>query len=120
MLEIKKINYDHYYESGCETCDYGSNYVSNIDIYLKNGTSIIIRTSQMYEYTLTESDFMKILSNSEDLKDFYSKLFLTIKNKSYEIKARVELKDMYMEINGEEIDIISSCISGKLKKKGKK
>lgn len=109
MLKIKKVNYDNHSFGGCETCDYGSSYISNIEIIFEDETTLKIETDQMYEYTLTESDFMILLSNSSDLNDFYKNMFELIKNKSYEIEWRVPLSGMIMKINNKEIDIIASC-----------
>lgn len=108
-MNVKNVYYDNYFTAGCETCDYGSNYVSNIDIYLEDGESILIRTEQMYEYTLTESDFMQLLANAKNTDDFYKKMFKIIKDRSFDIKSRVGLQDMFMSINGNEINIVKSC-----------
>ena len=109
MLKIKKVNYDNRSYSGCETCDYGSEYISNIEIIFEDKTTLKIETNQMYEYMLTESDFMILLSNSNDLNDFYKNMLKLIKDKSYEIESIVELEDMVIKVNDKEIDIVKSC-----------
>lgn len=119
MLKIKEVKYDNDFTYGCETCDYGSNYVSNIEFLLEDGTPIKIETEQMYEYTLTESDYMQLLANSNDIQDFYRNMFKLIKEKSYNIECRVDLQEMEMKINGNKIDIIESCKSGRLIEKVK-
>lgn len=117
MLKIKKVYYDNDFTYGCETCDYGSNYISNIEIILEDGQIIKIETNQMYDYTLTESDYMQLLTNSNDIQGFYKNMFKLIKNKSYNIESRVGLEDMEMKINGNNIDIVKSCNSGNLVEK---
>lgn len=108
-VKDKKINYDNHYSYGCETCDYGSSYVSNIEILFEDETILKIETEQMYEYTLTESDFMNLLSSSKDLNEFYKNMFETIKHKSYNIEMRESLTNMVMKINDKKIDIANSC-----------
>lgn len=117
MLKIKKINYDSDFRYGCETCDYGSSYISNIEIIFEDETMLKIETDQMYEYTLTESDFMQLLSNSVDLDDFYKNMFETIENKSYGIESSVSLQDMVIKINEKDIDIVNSCKNCRLVEK---
>ena len=117
MLKIKEVKYDNDFSYGCETCDFGSNYVSDIEFLLEDGTPIKIETEQMYDYTLTESDYMQLLANSNDMQDFYRNMFKLIKEKSYDIESRVGLQDMEMKINGNQIDIIKSCNSGHLVEK---
>lgn len=108
MLKTKKINYDYDFSNGCETCDYGSKYISDIEIVFEDDSVLKIETSQMYEYTLTESDYINLISNSEDIDRFYKNMFLIIKNKSYDIENRVNLEDMIIRINNKKIDIIQS------------
>lgn len=119
MLKIKKVNYDSDFSYGCATCNFGSSYISNIEFIFEDGTILKIETDQMYDYTLTESDFMKIVNNSDNLDDFYKNMFETIKNKSYDIESRVGLQNMIMKINGKKIDIVKSCRSNCLVKKGR-
>ena len=116
MLKVKKVNYDKDYTCGCKTCDYGSEYITDIEIEFEDYGTIIIETSQMYEYTLTECDYMKLLGNSEDLDDFYKNMFNLIKEKSYDIEDRVKMEYMQMKINGNSINIIESCKLGKIVK----
>ena len=62
------VNYDDdscYYE-GCETCDYGSSYINDVDILLTK-YAIHIRTSQMYEYVLSEGMMMKLFLTEYNL-----------------------------------------------------
>lgn len=61
MLDGGLVNYtDNFtYYSGCETCDFGSEYITDIDIVLTHYT-IHVRTNQMYEYALSEGDMIRL------------------------------------------------------------
>lgn len=57
---IVSIDQDKTYFAGCQTCDYGSNYINNIRITtIKYILSISVE--KMYEHALSEGDMMKIL-----------------------------------------------------------
>ena len=61
MLDGGILNYadDCYYYDGCPTCNYGSEYINEIDITLTHYT-IHVKTNQMYEYVLSEGQMMKL------------------------------------------------------------
>lgn len=61
MLDGGIVNYtdDHYHYAGCLTCNYGSEYINEIDITLTHYT-IHVKTNQMYEYVLSEGQMMKL------------------------------------------------------------
>ena len=61
MLDGGIVNYedDYYSYDGCPTCDYGSEYINEIDITLTKHT-IHVKTNQMYEYVLSEGQMMKL------------------------------------------------------------
>ncbi len=61
MLDGGLVNYsdDCYHYDGCPTCDYGSEYINEVDITLTKYT-IHVRTNQMYEYVLSEGQMMKL------------------------------------------------------------
>lgn len=44
---------------GCPTCDYGSEYINEIDITLTH-YMIHAKTNKMYEYALTEGQMIKL------------------------------------------------------------
>ena len=119
MLNVKKVSYDEDSTGGCDTCNYGSEYISKIEIDFEDYETIRIETNQMYEYTLSESDYMQLLANSKDLDDFYKNMFKLIEEKDYNIKVRINLQNMEMKINGNSIDIYKSCGKGKPIKKEK-
>lgn len=63
---IVNFETDQDYYSGCETCDYGSSYVTDIDIYYQNKERDTIRDDSMYEYGMSMSDVMKVMLNYQD------------------------------------------------------
>ncbi|MBR8661181.1 hypothetical protein [Brevibacillus sp. NL20B1] len=65
---IKNIISDSWYSPGCETCDYGSNYINEFEIQLTTGV-IKIEVDQMYEYALSDGYMMQLLlPNVEKIK----------------------------------------------------
>lgn len=56
------VNYtdDYHYTSGCPTCDYGSEYITEIYITLTK-YAISIGVNKMYQYALTEGAMMVLL-----------------------------------------------------------
>lgn len=67
MLDGGLINYtdDYYHYNGCPTCNYGSQYITEIDIALVHHT-IHIKTNQMYEYVLSEGKMIKLFLTEYD------------------------------------------------------
>lgn len=61
MVDGGLVDYydDCYSCSGCPTCDYGSEYINEIDITLTK-FKIHVKTNQMYEYVLSEGQMMKL------------------------------------------------------------
>lgn len=61
MIDGGLVNYmdDCYHYDGCPTCDYGSEYINEIDITLTK-YKIHVKTNQMYEYVLSEGQMMKL------------------------------------------------------------
>lgn len=59
----KLISYDDDTESysGCPTCDYGSEYINNIDVETTN-YRIKARFNQMYEFAFHTSDAIRIFA----------------------------------------------------------
>lgn len=67
MVDGGLVNYDDDYDSyaGCPTCDYGSEYISEINITLTH-YKIHVRTNQMYEYVIFEGQMMKLFLTEYD------------------------------------------------------
>ena len=61
MIDGGLVNYtdDSYFYGGCPTCDYGSEYINEIDLTLTHYI-IHVETNQMYEYVLSEGQMMKL------------------------------------------------------------
>ena len=67
MIDGGLVNYndDCYHYSGCPTCDYGSEYINEIDITLTR-YKIHVKTNQMYEYVLSEGQMMRLFLSEYD------------------------------------------------------
>ena len=67
MLDGGILNYadDHYFYDGCPTCDYGSEYINEIDITLVHHT-IHIKTNQMYKYAISEGQMIRLFLTEYD------------------------------------------------------
>jgi hypothetical protein len=65
---IKDIYTDTESYNGCETCDYGSEYINEFTIYLTKG-NIQFKVNQMYDYAVSEDYMMKLfLQNIDEIK----------------------------------------------------
>lgn len=66
---ITSINTNDYGRSGCETCDYGSEYVNEIDFIVTTG-KVSVKASMMYEYPISSivsvSDIILMFVKKED------------------------------------------------------
>lgn len=114
MLKIKNVNYESDCFGGCETCDYGSSYISNIEITFENEEKLTIETNQMYDYMLSESDYMQVLGNSQSIEEIVLKSLDLIKNKSFDIKHRIGLEGMEFKLNGRKIEILETINKNKI------
>ena len=67
MLDGGILDYvdDNYHYDGCPTCNYGSEYITEIDITLVHHT-IHIKTNQMYEYALSEGQMIRLFLTEYD------------------------------------------------------
>lgn len=61
MLDGGLVNYsdDSYSYGGCPTCDYGSEYINEIDLELTK-YKVSIKTNQMYDYALSEGKMIRL------------------------------------------------------------
>ena len=61
MLDGGIVNYtdDDYAFAGCETCDYGSQYINEVEVTLTK-YKIFLKTNQMYEHLLSEGQMIKL------------------------------------------------------------
>lgn len=78
MTDGGLINYedDCYNYGGRPTCDYGSEYINEIDIILTQ-YKIHIKTNQMYEYVLSEGQMMRLfLSEYNTIQTMTEKEFV--------------------------------------------
>lgn len=116
MLNIKKVIYNEDFTSGCETCDYGSSYVNEIEIMLEDETNAKIKVDRMYEYSLSESDYMKLISNSKTIDDFILNIIKFIKEKRYDknIEFEIDFNNLCIYKNNEKIDILKTLDKNKI------
>lgn len=115
MLNVKKINYDEDSTGGCETCDYGSSYINEIEITLEDGTYTNIKVDQIYEYLLSESDYMQLIQNSNDIQDFILKILEKVNRTPYQdLHFKVHITDLTITINGKDLDIEKTWEENKL------
>jgi len=95
MVDGGLVNYDDdsYKIGGCPTCDYGSSYITEIDMTLTKH-KIHIKTDKMYDYVLSEGDMLKLLlSNYKEITTMTEKEFVDwLKVKLLEIVSKDELE----------------------------
>lgn len=66
---LKNIEHNHYKYSGCETCDYGSEYVDNIVLYFSRFYADFDVVKE-YDYAISLSDIILIFTqNIEDIRN---------------------------------------------------
>lgn len=55
------VNYEDncYHYDGCPTCNYGSEYINEIDITLVHH-AIHVKTNQMYKYAISEGQIVRL------------------------------------------------------------
>lgn len=70
----------------------------------------------MYDYALSESDYMQLIANSNDINDFIMNILKKIKENSYkgDINWKIELEALSITVNGKEIDILKSLNKNKV------
>lgn len=107
---IEDIKTDEEYRPGCPTCDYGSQYINDVEVIL---TKHIIRASfnKMFGYLLSSGDLMQmILSNVDAIQmmtesEFIEWLRLAFTQKVdevYELEYATLNFEVYDKINGSE------------------
>lgn len=78
MIDGGIVNYedDCYSYDGCPTCNYGSEYINEIDITLTSH-KIHVKTNQMYDYVLSEGQMIKLfLSEYSAIQAMTEKQFI--------------------------------------------
>ena len=78
MVNGGLVNYtdDCYHYDGCPTCDFGSEYINEIDVTLTRH-KIHVRTNQMYEYVLSEGQMIRLfLSEYNTIQAMTEKEFI--------------------------------------------
>lgn len=97
---IKQILSDTESWGGCETCDWGSQYINEFTIEMTTGT-IDIKVDTMYEFALSEGAMMEIiLPNIDHIKTLTEfQFFDWIKNKVKETANEHWCKPEEIEVN---------------------
>ena len=73
LIDIREDNEQY---SGCETCDYGSSYINEIDFFLVGG-KLRVKSTNMYEYALSDGQVLKtILPNVDKIKEMTEEEFV--------------------------------------------
>ena len=82
----------------------------------EDNTYIEVKIDKMYDYVLSESDYMQLLANSKDIDNFVINIIEKIKNDRYDkdLYCPVSLKGLTIKINGKYIDIEESLEKGKI------
>ena len=94
---ILDITSDNYHYDGCETCDFGSEYVNEYDIKMTKGR-LKINTNQMYEYALSEGYMMTtMLQNVEYIKKLTESEFVDWLKRTLKKELSSELEFVYIE-----------------------
>ena len=70
----------------------------------------------MYDYVLSESDYIQLISNSSNINDFIMNIIKKIKKESYreDISWLTELQALSIIINSQEVDILESLKQQKI------
>ena len=88
MVDGGLVDYDDdfYHYDGCPTCDYGSEYINEVDITLTH-YEIHVETNQMYRYVLSEGQMIRLfLSEYNTIQAMTEKEFIDwFKNKLREL-----------------------------------
>lgn len=105
MLDGGLVNYtdDDYAFAGCETCDYGSQYINEVEITLTK-YKIYLKTNQMYEHLISESKMIKLFlteynviqqMTEEKFIGWFKEKIYDIANKSYYDSYRDEIIERF-------------------------
>ena len=72
IIDISEEKSSH---SGCETCDYGSEYINEIEFKMTKHT-FTLRSCKMYEHAFTDGWFIRILcGNIDEIKNMTEEQF---------------------------------------------
>lgn len=108
MIDGGLVDYndDCCYYSGCPTCDYGSEYINEIDITLTR-YKIHVKTNQMYEYVLSEGQMIRLfLSEYDTIRTMTEERFVDwFKEKLCEI-THDELQKAWPDSRIEKFDVV--------------
>lgn len=96
---IVKIEDDYDYYAGCDTCDYGSQYISELRIIFTNNKQLIIKTTNEYTFAISQLNIMEIfLYNYTDIMEMTIEYFVSWIKKSIENHCSCRVKFDYKTI----------------------
>ena len=96
---IKDIYTDTDSYAGCETCDYGSEYINEFTVYLTQG-NIEFKISQMYEWAVSEDYLMKLfLQNVDAIKEMTEKQFFEWLKERLELDLKGEVEEFELKMS---------------------
>lgn len=101
---IENIKTDEEHYPGCPTCDYGSEYINDVEVIL---TKHIIRASfnKMYSYVLSSGDLMEmLLPNVDAIQKMTESDFIEWLRLAFEQKCDEEYEYEYATYNFEVSD----------------
>ena len=94
---IMNITQDDDFYPGCETCDYGSSYINEVNIFLTK-YKVHVNVSQMYNYTFSDGDMMKLfIGNLDEIKQMTEEQFtrwFMVKMEEYDTNLKYEVKEI--------------------------
>lgn len=61
---VKSVDYDCSKNGGCETCDYGSQYIDDMIVKLTKMT-IVVSINAMYEHSMSTSDLINMFLTAD-------------------------------------------------------
>lgn len=61
---VKSVDYDCSKDGGCETCDYGSQYIDDLTVKLTKMT-IVVSTNTMYKHALCTADLINMFLSAD-------------------------------------------------------
>lgn len=99
-MKITKVYYDNIRNKCCDTCDYDASYITDVDIYYDDNVTLSINIdTNEEELTLSESDLMIILGNTNSREEIIKEL--RNKMSHYESWNWIEAR-VYYKLSGQE------------------
>lgn len=96
---IENIKTDEEYHPGCPTCDYGSQYINEVEVILTKHT-VYASFTKMYEYLLSSGDLMQIfLGNADAIQKMTESEFVEWLKDAFTQKVKEAYKYDFAELS---------------------